>query len=204
LSRLISQFDPATGEIAGIAPVSRRLSDLRGCFADAAAYDAALAKGDPVVYTVATADSPAGPGDLCLGVGRLMPGRIGREYFLTKGHMHSWREAAELYIGLSGEGMMLLEDYRSGESRTAALLPNHAVYVPGHAAHRTINTGSAPLTYIGVYPAGAGHDYAVIKERNFRQVVVEHEGRPAVCDRSDLLAGRASPGPGAPRPNPLF
>ena len=31
-----------------------------------------------------------------------------------------------------------------------------------------MNTGNVPLTYLGVYPAKAGHDYAAIAGRNFR------------------------------------
>ena len=58
------------------------------------------------------------------------------------------------------------------------------VYVPGHTAHRTINTGDGPLIYLGVYPAAAGHDYGAIAERNFRKVVVEREGRPVMLDRA--------------------
>ena len=112
-----------------------------------------------------------------------VPGRIGNEYFLTKGHLHSWREAAEIYIGLTGEGMMLLEDEASGDSRMAPLTANQVVYVPGRTAHRTVNTGTVPLTYIGVYPAAAGHDYGAIAERNFRCVVVERNGAPALVER---------------------
>jgi glucose-6-phosphate isomerase len=85
-----------------------------------------------------------------------MPGKIGDEYFLTKGHLHAWRPAAEFYFGLSGEGVMLLEDEATGESRLVPLRPHHAVYVPGHTAHRTVNTGAVPLTYLGVYPARPG------------------------------------------------
>ena len=44
------------------------------------------------------------------------------------------------------------------------LTPESAVYVPGHTAHRTINTGDMPLTYLGIYPARAGHDYGVIAD----------------------------------------
>ncbi len=111
-----------------------------------------------------------------------MPGKIGREYYLTKGHFHAWRPAAEVYLGLRGHGLMLLEDER--ESRVVPLMPQTAVYVPGHTAHRTINTGDEPLIYLGVYPAGAGHDYAAIAERNFRTVVVEANGQPVLLDRA--------------------
>jgi glucose-6-phosphate isomerase len=63
------------------------------------------------------------------------------------------------------------------------------VYVPGFTAHRTINTGSEPLTYFGVCPAEAGHDYAVIAERNFSHVVIEVNGSPALAERAAFLAG---------------
>jgi glucose-6-phosphate isomerase, archaeal len=186
LEQLLSRFDPRTGVIAG-APIRRRhLSDLRGCFADTAACAAALADGNPLLYQVAAVEPANGEGDLHYGVGRLMPGRIGAEYFMTKGHLHAWRPAAEIYIGLTGEGVMLLEDEASGESRMVPMQPYQAVYVPGRTAHRTINTGTAPLTYFGVYPAKAGHDYGAMAAANFRCVVVERAGRPVMVERKTL------------------
>jgi glucose-6-phosphate isomerase len=32
-------------------------------------------------------------------LGVLMPGKVGAEYFMTKGHIHAWRPAAEVYLG---------------------------------------------------------------------------------------------------------
>jgi len=183
IEQLVSRFDPLTAEIPG-APVTKRyLSDLHGCFADAVAYEKALAAGNPLLYSVAAVEPAKGEGDLHYGIGLLMPGRIGNEYFMTKGHYHAWRPAAEIYIGLSGEGMMLLEDESSGESRMVPLRSNHAVYVPGCTAHRTMNTGTVPLTYLGIYPANAGHDYGAIASKNFRCIIVEREGRPAMIKR---------------------
>ena len=187
LERLLSRFDPRTGIIADAPITQRHLSDLRGCFADTAACDAALAAGNPLLYRVAAVEPASGEGDLHYGVGLLMPGRIGAEYFMTKGHLHAWRQAAEIYIGLTGEGVMLLEDEASGESRMVPLQPYHVVYVPGQTAHRTINTGMAPLTYVGVYPAKAGHDYGAMTTKNFRCVVVERDGRPVMVERSTLV-----------------
>ncbi len=79
---------------------------------------------------------------------------------------------------------MLLEEEPSGESRLVPLGKEQVVYVPGYTAHRTINTGSAPLIYLGVYPAGAGHDYGAIAERNFRKILVEQDGQPTLVDRT--------------------
>ena len=171
----------------GDRPVVRRhLADLRGCFADEAAFAAALAAGNPLLYEVCAVEAAEGDGQLHYGLGVLYPGKIGDEYYLTKGHLHAHRPAAEVYIGLSGEGAMLLEDEASGGSRLVPLGKGQIVYVPGHTAHRTVNTGAEPLVYIGVYPANAGHDYASIAERNFRKVVLEREGTPALVDRSAL------------------
>lgn len=182
------RFDPETGRVDGAPMLERRLSDLDGCFADEAAYAAARAAGDPIVYTVASHTPAEGAGALHYGIGTLMPGRVGREYYLTKGHLHTWRAAAELYVGLRGEGMMLLEDEATGATRAVPLVPDATVYVPGHTAHRTVNTGPEPLVYMGVYPAEAGHDYGFVATRNFRHVVVERDGAPAVVERDAFLA----------------
>ncbi len=184
---LLATFNPSTGTIDGHPLTMRRLSDLRGLFVDSTAFEAALAKKDSVVYTVSTIDLAKGEGQLHCGLGVVYPGRVGGEYYFTKGHLHSWRKAAEFYIGLKGKGVMILEDETSGESLVLDLLPNSAVYVPGHTAHRTVNTGTTPLVYIGVYPSEAGHDYDSIGDRNFKKVVFAKGGVPTVIDRTDYI-----------------
>jgi glucose-6-phosphate isomerase len=187
LPHLLTHFDPVAGTIEGGATVERRLSDLRGIFADGEAYERALAEDNPVVYRVAVIEPAQGDGALHYGIGSIMPGRVGDEYYMTKGHLHAWRPASEFYIGLRGKGLMLLEDEESGETRLLPLEPNDAVYVPGYTAHRTINTGNEPLTYLGIYPANAGHDYSTIAERNFRTVVAEIDGEVRSMLRDEYL-----------------
>ena len=186
------RFDPLTGAIPDVPCVERRLSDLRGYFADEAAFAAALAVGDPVLYRVASVEAAQGEGQLHYGVGVIEPGRVGQEYYMTKGHLHAFRPAAELYVGIRGRGVMLLEEEGSGASRLVPLEPHGLVYVPGHTAHRTVNTGDEPLVYLGVYPAQAGHDYAFVQARNFSCVVVERDGQPAMEDRRRYLASRST------------
>ncbi|MGH7595159.1 MAG: glucose-6-phosphate isomerase family protein [bacterium] len=186
IDQLLSRFDPDNGAIDGVPAVTRRLSDLRHCFADERAYEDALQQGNPIIYTVASVEPAVGDGQLHYGIGQIMPGRVGDEYYLTKGHLHEWRPAAEFYIGLRGEGMMLLEDINSGESRMLDLVSNSAVYVPGFTAHRTVNVGAVPLVYLGVYPAAAGHDYSTIAEKNFRKVIVARNDRPVLIEREQF------------------
>lgn len=164
--------------------VQRRLSDLRGCFADTKAYETALHSDDPVLYEVTAIEPATGDGQLHYGLGILYPGKIGDEYYLTKGHLHSHRPAAEVYVGLKGEGAMLLEDEESGESRMVSLAANQVVYVPGHTAHRTMNTGAEPLVYLGIYPGNAGHDYGALAERNFSHMVIERDKAPVMIPRT--------------------
>ena len=185
INELLSKYDETTGRIEGAPLKERRLKDLRGCFADSEAFAAAVARSNPLVYSVAAVEPASGEGDLHYALGRLLPGQIGCEYFMTKGHLHQWRSAAEFYFGLSGEGVMLLEDPATGQGRLIELREKRAVYVPGGTAHRTINTGSTPLTYLGVYPAKAGHDYAAVEKNNFRYLVIERNGLPAMILRTD-------------------
>ncbi len=177
-------IDLERGTLENAAVTRRYLSDLRGAFADERAYAQALARDNPLIYTVASVEPATGEGQLHYALAVLMPGKVGAEYFLTKGHLHAWRPAAEVYVGLRGQGFLLLEEERGETSRLVPLSAHGVVYVPGRTAHRTINVGAEKLVYLGIYPAGAGHDYGAIAERNFRQVVVEQAGRAVLLDRA--------------------
>jgi glucose-6-phosphate isomerase, archaeal len=184
-SDILKKFDQTTGRIDGCPLITRRLSDLKGLFLDTTAYESALTRGDPVIYTVSSWDSAHGGGQLHCGLGVIMPGKIGDEFFFTKGHLHSWREAAEIYIGFQGKGMMILQEETTDRSVVADLVPDSTVYVPNHTAHRTVNVGDSPLVYLGIYPSEAGHDYEAISKNNFRKVVLAGDNGPVVLDRAD-------------------
>lgn len=186
LDSILTHIDIETGSIGNQPVLKRYLSDLRGSFHDVNAFETALELDNPLVYTVAAVEPGADDGDLHYGLGVIYPGKIGDEYHLTKGHLHSWRPAAEFYFGLKGKGVMLLEDESTSETRMVTLEKDGMVYVPGFTAHRTINTGTEPLVYIGIYPAKAGHDYGIIAERNFKYVVIERDGKPTLIERSAL------------------
>ncbi|MFN8491104.1 MAG: glucose-6-phosphate isomerase family protein [Caldilineaceae bacterium] len=183
----ILAFDPQSGGIAGCNATERYLGDLANAFADGKAVQAALTLDNPLIYRATQVEDRSGEGDVHYGIAIIYPGKVGNEYHLTKGHIHAWRPAAEVYICLGGEGMMLMENERTGECLAAPLQRNHTLYVPGYMAHRTINIGSEPLVYWGILSCRAGHDYGAIGERNFRQVVVEIDGKPTVMERSDYL-----------------
>lgn len=173
----------------------RTLSDMRGYYADTAAYEALLAQGDRVLYEVYEVARPALPGELSHGTTILYPGQVGEEYVMTKGHYHAIRETSEVYYCLLGEGMMVMEK-PDGATSVQAMCAGTVLYVPPRWAHRTVNTGQQPLVTFWVYPAVAGHDYASIQERGFRKIVVERGGGPAISDNARFQQGSAGSGEG--------
>lgn len=184
-SHFVREFDPDTGFASPDSVAHRRLRDLEGVFADEEAYAAACRSENPLVYSVQVYAPGNAEGDLHLGYGRIQPGTVGGEYFMTRGHLHARVEMAEIYLGLRGSGLMLLQGADGGRPRTLPLTPGRAVYVPGSTAHRTINTGSEPLAYFGIYPAVAGHDYQSWGRDGFDAVVLKGDHGPEVFSREE-------------------
>ena len=180
-------FDPATAIIPSFEGSHRWLSQLADCFADDRAYQTMLSQGDQPVYGVTNLDMASGEGQLHYGLGIIHAGKVGREYFMTRGHLHAWRPAAEVYICLQGQGMMILEHETAAKAEVLSFPANSVVYVPGYTAHRTVNIGTQPLVYWGIFSSEAGHDYEAIRERNFSQVIIELDGKPCAMLRNDYL-----------------
>jgi glucose-6-phosphate isomerase len=181
LSTLVD-FDLVTGASSSRAPIHRHLSDTAGMYADQEAAARMLAAGDPLVYEYYDMGLPAASSEVAYGTSTTFPGKVGDEYFMTKGHFHSVLDTAEVYYCLSGRGYMLMEN-PEGDWEIQELTPGHAVYVPGRYAHRSINiSGDQPLVTFFAFPGHAGHDYGSIETRGFSKLVVERNGRPQVID----------------------
>jgi glucose-6-phosphate isomerase len=179
----------------------RALSAMRGYFADAESYEQLLAGGDIALYEVYEVHRPEHAGELLHGTSILHPGRVGDEYFMTKGHFHAVLDTAEVYYVLGGQGMMVMET-PEGDWAVEELCPGKVLYVPPRWAHRSVNTGSEEdLITLFVYPGHAGHDYGTIESQGFRKCVVERNGKPRVVDNARWLGleDRRSSGPRAGR-----
>jgi glucose-6-phosphate isomerase, archaeal len=151
---------------------------MADAYQDKAAVSSLLADDDPVIYTGFDADVPFEAGHLVFRTTIISAGTVGSEFFMTKGHHHN-RDSAELYVGMSGEGIMVMES-RSGEFAHERLMPSTAVYVPPGWAHRTANTGSGPLSFLSVYFGDAGHDYESIERSGFSKRVHCGETGPEI------------------------
>lgn len=183
----VVDFDLQSGLSETAAPTKRRLSQMKNMYCDEKAFEQCLSGGDPLVYEFYELGAPEDQiGDLAFGTSITYPGKVGDEYFMTKGHFHTILETAEVYFLLSGEGYLLLES-PEGDVRSEKMTPGKAVYVPKRYAHRSINTGSVPLVSFFVFRADAGHDYGTIETKGFRKLLVERNGRPELVDNPNWV-----------------
>lgn len=178
-----TNLDLQTGVIQPAEPVvKRRLSDMRRLFADAEAVEQILAaEGDRLIYEVYPVNIPDEEGHAPYSTTIIYPGRVGDEYHMTKGHFHERRGYAEVYIGLAGEGYLLLQS-GEGAVRAVPMRAGTVAYVPPFWAHRTANTGDAPFVFLAVWPGAAGHDYGTIAQIGFARLLVARDGRPTLVD----------------------
>ena len=178
----VVDFDKNTGLSKTVPTDSRLLSQMKGMFCDEAAYRALLAQGDPTVYAFHTLPVPTAPGVLSFGCSILNPGKVGDEYYFTKGHFHAILETGEVYYCLSGHGYMLLEN-QEGDWSAQELTAGQTVYVPPCYAHRSVNVSpDQPFVTFFVYRSDAGHNYGAIETRGFRKLLVERNGQPTIID----------------------
>jgi glucose-6-phosphate isomerase len=152
------------------------LPDLEGLYRDADAYRRALETDDGrPVYWVESSQTEDGPGGLITGISVLEPGTVGEEYVMTRGHLHAIADRSELYVGLAGRGVMIL-DTVAGESKVVEINPGQAVYVPGGWVHRSANVGTERLSMLFCYAADAGQDYSIIERAGGMASLVVTDG----------------------------
>lgn len=165
----------ASGALAGgpLLRKSTRIQDLTDVFDDEEARQQLA--GEQVVYDVEMLDTTPAEGELYTGVTHLYPGRVGCEYFMTRGHFHARREQGEVYFGLRGSGLLLLQT-EQGKARLEKVFAGSVHIIAGFTAHRLINTGEEVLSALAVWPAIAGHDYAALA-RGFNIRVFEQNQR---------------------------
>ncbi|WP_027132742.1 glucose-6-phosphate isomerase family protein [Geminicoccus roseus] len=170
---------PSTGSYV------KRLSELGGLYQDRAAFDALLQADDPVAYEVI--DYRFKDSDLAFGTTIMAPGRVGAEYYMTRGHFHERRECGETYYTQSGEGILLLQS-RDGETRTVEMKPGICAFIPPDWAHRSINTGRDKLVFVWHCATDAGHEYGEILDKGMRKLVVERDGHAVVVDNPNFAS----------------
>ncbi len=183
MNPFVTEVDFASGKLS--APgyvIQRKLSDMASMYADEAAARRTLAdEGDRLIYEVQGVELPDEEGQIPHCTTRILPGRIGDEYHMTKGHYHARREQGEVYFGLSGRGCLVMQT-ETGETSVVQMIAGSAAYVPPFWAHRTVNVGDEDFVFFSVWEARAGHDYGAIERDGFRKLVLMRDGQPTVVD----------------------
>jgi glucose-6-phosphate isomerase, archaeal len=155
---------------------TRKIKDLTGIFQDQKAID----KIDPDqdVYSI-QAWMPVAEGTtggLFIGTSTIFPGKVGQEYFMTKGHFHALSDRGEFYWGVQGQGMLILMD-RDRKTWAEEVYPGSLHYIPGEVAHRLANIGDSKLVVGACWPSDAGYDYEEITRNGFSARLIEVDGK---------------------------
>lgn len=174
-------FDAITGMSTRAETSKRTLSQMSKMYYDSAAAEEILKTEDPLIYEFHELGFPERAGDIAFGTTIIYPGKIGDEYYMTKGHFHTILDTAEVYWTLEGKGYMLMEN-KEGDCIEMPLSKSEAVYVPRGYGHRTINTGDEPLVLFFAFQADAGHDYGTIETMGYHKIIVERDGEPVIED----------------------
>lgn len=178
----ITNFNMVNGLTNDLNPVQRNLSKMKGMYYDEKAYQEMLKNGDPLVYEFYNSEVPEKDSDLIYGTSIVYPGKVGNEFFMTKGHFHTILETAETYFCLNGHGYMMMES-KDGKVEVQEMKKGAALYVPPGYAHRSINVSqNETLVTFFVFRADAGHEYGSIEEKGFRKLVIEENKQIKIID----------------------
>jgi glucose-6-phosphate isomerase len=170
------------GELAPSDRINiRKLSDMRGMFLDSEAEIRILKKEDPVVYSFSERIMPEKNGHLQLAITTIQPGKIGEEYFMTKGHYHRRSDTSEVYLGIEGKGCLLMQTV-NGDFDSIEIRKGVVAYIPPYWGHRMVNMGKTPFIFFAVYPGDAGHNYGDIEKTGFVKILIEKKGNPLFVD----------------------
>jgi glucose-6-phosphate isomerase len=174
LNRLV--FSNKTAMLSNRKPdIVRVLNDVKDIYEIKRKIDLPHSK----IYEVYHFPAPMTPENLLTGTCILYPGVVGNMYFMTKGHRHV-RPRAEIYIGVSGSGILLMQNEATGECKSEKISPNTIIYVPPRWMHRHVNVGEEPLITLFSVAADAGHDYNFVKRTPFKLGVINVDEVPKI------------------------
>jgi glucose-6-phosphate isomerase len=163
----------------------RALADIASIFEDQEAVRL-MSSQTPVYQVQAWLPVAEGtPGGLFFGTSTILSGKVGNEYFMTKGHFHARSDRSEFYWGVQGNGILILMD-RDRNSWGEEIYPGSLHYIGGNIAHRLANTGNENLVVGACWPSDADHDYAEIALYGFSARLVEVNGKPVLIENKLL------------------
>lgn len=152
--------------------IIRKLSDVASIFKDGEKVKEIQKSSDPIIYIIGEIKVPNKEGHLSFGISKICPGKVGNEFYMTKGHYHEKKDGSEIYICLEGKGYLLVQS-KDKQVISFYMDKSSVVYVQPGWAHRTVNCGKEFFTCLYFMPANVGHDYESIRKNDFEMSVVE-------------------------------
>ena len=177
---LSTVMDFAKGRMAVCTRVHRmKIGDMKDFFTDEEAQQEASGKGNATVYEVHMTEPADGNSHsaLCYSSVIVYPGRVGEEYYMTRGHAHPSPEGTEVYLTIGGQGMMLLQTQQN-QVQALSMSEGTVLYVPGTAYHRVVNIGDEPLIVFTVYPMTNAHGQLLAHRHTFRRIIKASKDGP--------------------------
>ncbi len=153
--------------------VERTLKDIKLCVKDEDFLKKRVEESEELVYQVFQRYVPKIEGHLQHSVTVIKPGDINGEYFMTKGHYHSNPNSAEIYIGLKGKGVLVMQKGNTAE--TIEMSKGIIAYIPPGWAHRTVNIGDKDFIFMSIFPGDAGYDYNRLRKNNINIRIYKSE-----------------------------
>ncbi len=143
--------------------VIRRISDIIPYVSDSKAAEEMAENDDKIVYEVLQRNVPQEPGHIQHSITIIKPGNIQGELFMTKGHYHGNEQSAEIYLGLRGRGLLVMQ--KDEQTEIIEMRKGTAAYIPPKWAHRTININAdQDFVFMSFFPGDAGYDYKKLQQ----------------------------------------
>jgi glucose-6-phosphate isomerase len=153
----------------------KRIGELDGIYADQKSFEQVVqSRSDEIAYRVNELRFTGQSNDLITGISVLNPGKVGSEFFMTRGHLHQRADRPETYYCLAGHGILLMETLE-GKVEAAEMRTGSLVYVPPFWIHRSVNVGSELFATLFSYPADAGQNFEIVRQAGgFNRIVIDN------------------------------
>ena len=161
----VTKYDPENFELQNAESKSeRKISEMK----DEYLYGGKIGENEQdIVYEVSCTDVKKQPGSLLQAITVIHPGDVGGEFFMTKGHYHKDETCDEIYICMSGKGVLILQD--ENEAHVVELTPGVSAYILGKYGHRTINVSDEDFVFMSIWPGNSVYDYERTKKEPFQK-----------------------------------
>ncbi|MCH8945644.1 MAG: cupin domain-containing protein [Nanoarchaeota archaeon] len=158
---MISDYKKTIRKFEKLKSKSRKLKDVIQWYSDKKVFEKELKKKkNKIIYETFT--DKFSPINLTLTV--VHPGTVGKEYYMTKGHIHR-KKVPEFYISLEGKGKLLMQ--KQSKVKVIDLKKGEIALIPVGYGHRLINTGNKKLKVLTIYDQESKPDYHIKFKRRF-------------------------------------